>query len=549
MAGKQYYLFFLGLVLSVLAPNTVFAQDFNDIAQNIGASVTTMPALVAGMSYLAGVLVSVLAVLKTVDHVSNPTQTPLRVPMVRFLLGGALFGLPMIMEVVTNTISGGAAATFGYSAGGLAFVSNVLSLLTGYISFGNINSVLNSVLFSANELPALIAIIAYLLAIIITVSALYKTRDHVDDPDRTPLKDAVTRYLTAGALFALPAIFEAVYTMIQASGMGALGTFTTALIGVGMFYSTETSASLLPDCDPTAIWFGGTVGDVICSLEQSATGIPYFLTGISYMLGLVFGLWAVLKLRDHVLNPQQTALSEGIMRLVASGLFFALPVISMVFAWSVTPVALMAGSIIGLGAGTNTGFTEPIPLTCVGTNSLDQAMACFMDDVLGPVHVTLNFFCFCAGMIFIMIGISRLIKTSQEGARGPGGAGTISTFVIGGLLISATTILRAVSKSFFNNFQTATSANLTYAAGMSVNEQAAAYNVINAVLKFMIVIGMISFVRGLFIMRDVSEGSQQASTMAGLTHILGGALAVNLGPLLNAIQTTLGITAFGVTFS
>ncbi len=84
---------------------------------------------------------------------------------------------------------------------------------------------------------------------------------------------------------------------------------------------------------------------------------------------------------------------------------------------------------------------------------------------------------------------------------------------------------------------------------MSAAETDAAYNVIAAVLKFMIIIGLISFVRGIFIMRDVAEGSQQASVMAGMTHIIGGALAVNLGPLMNAIQSTLGITAFGVTFS
>lgn len=117
--------------------------------------------------------------------------------------------------------------------------------------------------------------------------------------------------------------------------------------------------------------------------------------------------------------------------------------------------------------------------------------------------------------------------------------------------MSATTILRAVSGSMFGAFgtRTETTATLQYTGTMSAAETAAAYNVINAVLKFMIVIGMISFVRGLFIMRDVSEGGQGASTMSGMTHIIGGALAVNLGPLLNAVQTTLGVTAFGVQFS
>jgi hypothetical protein len=65
----------------------------------------------------------------------------------------------------------------------------------------------------------------------------------------------------------------------------------------------------------------------------------------------------------------------------------------------------------------------------------------------------------------------------------------------------------------------------------------------------MIIIGIISFIRGWFIIRDVAEGNQQASMMAGATHIIGGALAINLGPILAAVQNTLGITGVGLAIS
>ena len=64
----------------------------------------------------------------------------------------------------------------------------------------------------------------------------------------------------------------------------------------------------------------------------------------------------------------------------------------------------------------------------------------------------------------------------------------------------------------------------------------------------MTIVGLISFVRGIFIIRSVAEGSGQASIMAGVTHLVGGALAVNLGPLLAAVQWTLGITDYGIRF-
>lgn len=545
---KRRLLSFLGLVLFASLPSTAFAQNLEDIAQNISNSVITLPGLLAAFSYLAGILFATLAVFKTVDHVTNPSQTPMRVPVIRYLVGGALFALPTIFEAAQTAISGGSITNFEPSYGIIATLSGAVGL-TGYLGLGNFSSIINSIIFTSGKIPGLVAVVAYLLAIIIATSALYKTRDHVDDPDRVPLKDAVIRYLTAGALFALPNVYDAIYNMIANGGAG-FGTTAIELYVISTFvHSSETSEIF--DCGlgiiiPSIFYGAGSVGEGLCTLLNAFAAVPSFLIMVSYMLGLIIGLWAILKIRDHVINPSQTALSEGISRLVVSGCFFALPIVAMTIAYSVTPT----GSALSVVLGTFTSYEDGgVALTCGATNSLHQAMACFMEDILGPGHVVLNFFCFCAGMIFIMIGISRLMRSAQEGARGPGGIGTVTTFATGGVLISATTILHAFSASFFGTSITTTKAKLTYVAGMSVAEKAAAYHTINAVLKFMIIIGMISFVRGIFILRDVSEGSQQASVMSGMTHMVGGALAVNLGPLLNAIQTTLGVTAFGVTFS
>jgi intracellular multiplication protein IcmC len=73
--------------------------------------------------------------------------------------------------------------------------------------------------------------------------------------------------------------------------------------------------------------------------------------------------------------------------------------------------------------------------------------------------------------------------------------------------------------------------------------------VISAVLQFMIVLGVVAFLRGIYIIREVAEGNGQASLMAGITHMVGGSLAVNLGPVMNAAQNTLGLTAYGVNFN
>ncbi|MGN7437353.1 MAG: hypothetical protein ACTHOO_01820 [Alcanivorax sp.] len=536
---------FLGLFLSVIFINTAFAQDFNDVGQIMVDSTMSLPGLLAAFAYLGGVLMGVSAIFKTIDHVSNPNQTALGVPVVRFLLGGALFSLPIIFETVFVTIGGNSATTFDPTTEAATYLNGLISGISGIISFGtNVNGVMERMIESVDIMPGLIAAVAYLLGIVIAVSALYKTRDHVEDPNRTPLKDAVIRYITAGALFGLPIVYEAMYATIADGGLGFTGTLFSLIGGSGFFYSSETASV---EClTSVALPIGTTVGDSLCWAMVSASAFPVFLTAVSYLLGLALGVWGILKIRDHVIDPSRVAVSEGVMRLIAGGCFFALPFLVTVFKSSTASIGLLTTTT----AITNTTFRSSVTAaSCTGTNSLDEAMGCFMLDILGPSHVVLNFFCFVAGMIFIMIGVSRLIKSSQEGPRGPGGFGTFGTFVVGGLLLSATTILRAFSSSLFTSPVTFTYASLQYTSGMSAAETQAAYNVIAAVLQFMIVLGMLSFVRGMFILRDVAEGKQQASTMAGVTHLIGGALAVNLGPMLNAIQQTLGITAFGVSFS
>ncbi|MGH1403878.1 MAG: hypothetical protein ACRBDL_06510 [Alphaproteobacteria bacterium] len=541
MSRQHFYFAFLTVFFSFIAASTAFATpvEISDITDSIHESTSSLPYFMAALAYLSGVLLAVLGIIKTLEHVTNPSQTPIRVPVIRFAIGGALFALPIILEAAYNTISGGGTTV----ALGPFAVADSLSLAfgTNTVAENGFNTMLADMIASTERIPDLVSAVAYLLGILMIISALFKIRDHVDDPNRSSLKDAVIRLLIAGGLIGLPVVFEAMYVTMAGSGLGLNATIVNFFGNGGLgFYASSVDGGLV-SCGTVHTGTPSTIGDVICLAMENATVFPALLAGISYVLGLILGVWALIKIRDHVTNPAQTSLWEGVSRLIAGGAFFAMPVIAFAISSSLTPSAIHSAATI------NTGFQET--LGCGPGNSLDMAMVCFMQNIIGPSHVVLNFFCFVAGLIFIMVGTSRIIKSAQDGPKGPGGLGTVSTFVVGGILISATTILSAISESLFDTSQTATTASLTYTSGMTTAETDAAYNVVSAVLKFMIIIGMISFVRGIFIMRDVAEGNQQASTMAGMTHIIGGALAVNLGPLLNAVQTTLGITAFGVTFS
>src|SRR3989339_347405 len=80
------------------------ANTFSTIAENIITSIEDLPGLLTGVSYLFGILLGVMGILKVKDHVENPSQTPLKEGAIRLASGGALFALPIVYEAMLNTI-------------------------------------------------------------------------------------------------------------------------------------------------------------------------------------------------------------------------------------------------------------------------------------------------------------------------------------------------------------------------------------------------------------------------------------------------------------
>lgn len=547
----------LGAVLfSGFTAGTAYAvNDLSDIAQNVVTSGERLPGLITGLSYLLAIMFGILGIIKMRDHVENPSRTQLHEPLIRFAAGGALLALPIIYEAMVRTIGGGAAIGGG-GVGAMAAIQAIGGLLgsaMSYVPLNDFNQVLAKIIESVERVPGLIAGIGYLLGLVMGVSGILKLKEHIENPQQTGLREGVIRLLIGGALIALPAIYSAMFETIRGGGgLGVGGALAAVLSGGQLLVSTEdigancatniiASVGGLVNQVSSALGFGNVfsggpgIGAIICNLMLHSFAFPAFLTAISYLFGLVLGVWGLLKIKDHVLNPQQTSVWEGVSRLLAGGAFFALPVV-VTAAYNTVAEFIIPHLNSGFSGATSAG-------------GLDAVMAGFMADILGPLDLLFKFFAFSAGIVLVMIGISRLLKSAQEGARGPGGIGTIMTFIIGGALLSFGPMITAGSMSLFGSPLTTTTAQLQYVQGLNGQEVQHVHAVISAIIKFMIVLGLASFLRGLFIMRAVAEGNSQASMIAGVTHIIGGALAVNLGPLINAVQNTLGIGQYGILFS
>lgn len=67
------------------------------------------------------------------------------------------------------------------------------------------------------------------------------------------------------------------------------------------------------------------LSDMLLNTQRNLGSVPNFINWVSYIIGVALGVAGVSKLKQHVDNPGQTSIKDGLGRLAASGLFISLP--------------------------------------------------------------------------------------------------------------------------------------------------------------------------------------------------------------------------------
>lgn len=111
---------------------------------------------------------------------------------------------------------------------------------------------------------------------------------------------------------------------------------------IGLQTSAAFVAGYLLSAEAAHAAATSTFSTIGSNVTASMATLPGFLSAVAYMFGILIGVLGVLKIKDHVENPNNAPLKDGAIRLAAGGGLFALPVIYQ----------SMKGSIDGGGAGT-----------------------------------------------------------------------------------------------------------------------------------------------------------------------------------------------------
>lgn len=269
------------------------------------------------------------------------------------------------------------------------------------------------------------------------------------------------------------------------------------------------------------------LSEMITGFTGSLKSFRDVIAVFSYSAGPIFLVRGIMKMKDHMMNEVQTPASEPIKNMFAGTFLFSLPTVIKTVRASLFPEAATNMSLVGSVSGGT------------GRSGLDQMMLNLVGDIYGPMTKMVVAFGYLGGIVFFVIGILRLTKRMEDGPRGPGGIGTIMCFIAGSALFSSGKMLAMISTTLFGD---ATAGGLAIKANLVDEGAAEINNVIRGILAFTSLVGVIAFIRGWFVLKSFADGNQSATLAQGLTFILGGAVAVNLGDFVRVLSNTLGIT-------
>lgn len=164
--------------------------------------------------------------------------------------------------------------------------------------------------------------------------------------------------------------------------------------------------------------------------------------------------------------------------------------------------------------------------------SLDQMFINFKDSSIAVMQL-MRWLALPLGLFISGLALIRLKEYSEGGGRTKLST-PILLAVIGATLISFPIATNIATETMALGAATGTELSRVPSAGGAPGAAAA----LEGVLLFVKMIGHIAFLRGFLILKGVAEGNQNQTVGKALTHILGGAAAININATVEILANS-----------
>lgn len=284
--------------------------------------------------------------------------------------------------------------------------------------------------------------------------------------------------------------------------------------------------------------FAQSLGDMMCSVSHNIAPFENLFVGLAYIMGSILigvGLSQLAFFTDTFSASKQYGIARPKGLLIAGSSLLALP---SFLKWA-------GNSLFGytyssdFGGGLNACIAPIAAGGPVGTVGLDGMMINLIANIQGPLVFMLSSLAILMGIFMVMRG---LVKGSKFGQDAKSSVPNIAAnIVIGAILYYVGTSHDDISATLFGDSNVWGPNGVTSAIASDFGADTEAFQAaIHAALNFVQLVGMIAFIRGWLVIRDAVEGQGQKTVAQGLTHVIGGALAINIYRFLDLMDTTFG---------
>lgn len=275
--------------------------------------------------------------------------------------------------------------------------------------------------------------------------------------------------------------------------------------------------------------YATTFGRMLCNAKDSISPIAPLISAIAYIAAAIITIRGTYLLKKHAEAPHQQVMSAGIWHVLGGGALASLPAFA----------GMLQGSFGLKGTG---GASGCVPGDVVdASGGLDVMMQNFTNNISQPMTTLVSAIAIVVGLTYIFKGLSASTKIGTD-PRAAAPTAIIVNLVIGAVLISIGSSLKLMVMSLFGGsvVKMRDFAGINWSQiDTNATNTAAIDKTVEAILMFIQVIGMIAFVRGWLVLKKAAEGGQ-ATVAQGLTHLIGGAMAVNIAWMLKVMDNTFG---------
>lgn len=272
-----------------------------------------------------------------------------------------------------------------------------------------------------------------------------------------------------------------------------------------------------------------SAGGVFCNVFKNIGGLPFFVSAIAYVSGGAIFIRGVFDLVKRSSDPN-TPLRNGLLGLLVGSAIFAMPFLVQWLHNSIYPNTPEYTNF-GCKATASVAPGSPIPL--------DEMLANFVSNIYEPLVMLISALAVILGAFMIFYNMVKLSKFGTDG-KSQHLTPIIGSIVIGALLMAVGQTLDTSLTTLFGDKDIAQYSSIAYDPGGSF-DMTRFNRAISAVFAFLYIIGLMSFVRGFFIMKNALEGNGQQTKGQAFTHIIAGTLLVNMPGFLHVIEQSTGI--------